>query len=104
MHIPTISQLALSASTLFSTPNPDIPPNPSLSKPSPGYSPHTPSTITKSSFDFGQNFAVLNLDLINGLVAGVNGTKEGKKWVQCTGDWIDAYSAPSPPYIQVYVY
>lgn len=94
MHIPTISQLALSASTLISTPN--ITPNPSLSKPSPGYSRHTPSTVNNNSFDFGQNFAVLNLDLINGLVGGVNGTKEGKKWVQCTEDWIDAYFLPSP--------
>lgn len=43
----------------------------------------------QSSLSFGCHYAVLNLDLINGLVGGVEGTPAGEKWIRNTADWID---------------
>ena len=46
--------------------------------------------VENSPPDFGNHFAVLNLDLINAIVANVNTTDEGKKWINNTAKWIDA--------------
>lgn len=58
---------------------------------SPGYDSNIPSTVTNSSFSFGHHYAVLNLDMINGLVASVENSNAGKNWIQNTAKWIDAY-------------
>jgi hypothetical protein len=39
---------------------------------------------------FGRHYAVLNLDMINGLVAGVEDSPEGQRWINNTARWIDA--------------
>jgi hypothetical protein len=58
----------------------------------------SPSTSTPLSF--GQNYAALNLDLINGVVAPLANTTEGRKWISSTATWIDAcvyvYLPPFP--------
>lgn len=43
----------------------------------------------QNSLSFGCHYAVLNLDLINGLVAGVQDTPAGQRWIKNTADWID---------------
>lgn len=47
-------------------------------------------TSTGDELCFGRHYAVLNLDMINGLVAGVEDSPEGQKWIKNTADWIDA--------------
>ncbi|KAL5342046.1 cysteine hydrolase family protein [Aspergillus crustosus] len=69
----------------------------------PGYSVCTPSTVTNSSsLSFGQNYAVLNLDLISALVASVSETEEGQKWINSTATWINAVHHQSPPPLCIY--
>ncbi|KAI3028634.1 hypothetical protein CBS147345_2047 [Aspergillus niger] len=64
----------------------------------PGYSRNITSTVTDPSFSFGQHYAVLNLDLIDGLVANVNTTKAGQLWIDNVANWIDAvHKQDSPP-------
>lgn len=48
------------------------------------------STESKPAVTFGSHYAVLNLDLIDGIVANVNTTEEGKTWIKNTAEWIDA--------------
>lgn len=57
----------------------------------PGYSRNITSTVTDPSFSFGKHYAVLNLDLIDGLVANVNTTRSGQLWIDNVANWIDAY-------------
>lgn len=71
----------------------------------PGYDcyPHCiASTISNASFSFGQHYAVLNLDLINALVGGVNETAAGKAFISNTAKWIDAVHAQSPPPLSIF--
>jgi hypothetical protein len=49
------------------------------------------ASSTSKPLSFGQNYAVLNLDLINGVVAPLTNTTEGKKWINSTATWIDAF-------------
>jgi hypothetical protein len=51
----------------------------------PRYSVCTPSTVTNySSLTFGQNYALLNLELIDSLVTSVSETREGQQWINST--------------------
>ena len=96
MYLKHLAQLALSGSIIPNlSSNPNAIPNPnspsiSTSKNEPGYSLHTPSTVTNSSFTFGQHYAVLNLDLIDGLVSSFNDTDAGEKWIENVASWVDA--------------
>ena len=60
------------------------------------------STVTNSTFSFGRHYAVLNLDLINGLVLGVVNTTAGDAWITSTARWIDAVHAQSPAPLSVF--
>lgn len=60
-----------------------------------------PSTVN-GTFSFGQHYAVLNLDLIVGLVSGVATTSEGQAFIQNTKTWIDAVHAQSPPPLSIF--
>ncbi|KAL3496718.1 cysteine hydrolase family protein [Aspergillus germanicus] len=60
------------------------------------------STATSTPLSFGQNYAVLNLDLINGVVAPLANTTEGRKWINSTATWIDAVHKQSPPPLSIY--
>ncbi|KAL2788529.1 Isochorismatase-like protein [Aspergillus keveii] len=60
------------------------------------------ASSTSKPLSFGQNYAVLNLDLINGVVAPLANTTEGKKWINSTATWIDAVHAQSPPPLSIY--
>lgn len=55
----------------------------------PKHGSNIPSAVTNSSFSFGQHYAVLNLDMINGLVSNVNNTEAGNKWISNTANWIN---------------
>jgi hypothetical protein len=57
------------------------------------------SASASKPLSFGQNYAVLNLDLINGVVAPLANTTEGRKWINSTATWINAcvYLPPSIP-------
>ncbi|KAL2852563.1 Isochorismatase-like protein [Aspergillus pseudodeflectus] len=57
---------------------------------------------TSNPLTFGQNYAVLNLDLINSVVAPLANTTEGRKWINSTATWIDAVHAQSPPPLSIY--
>lgn len=68
----------------------------------PGYN-GFPSYITSTvpsneTLSFGKYYAVLNLDLINGIIGDVPTTPAGAKWVSNVAHWIDAVHAlPSVP-------
>ncbi|KAJ5287345.1 Isochorismatase hydrolase [Penicillium angulare] len=67
-----------------------------------GYSTTTPSTVTDSSFSFGSHYAVLNLDLISGLVGTINTTSQGQAFIKNTAKWINAVHKQSPPPISIF--
>ena len=93
MYLKQLAQLVLTGSAIPypSISNPISNPSTSTSKSNePGYSLDTPSTVKNSSFTFGQNYAVLNLDLIDGLVSSFNDTDAGEKWIDNVASWIDA--------------
>lgn len=71
-------------------------------QPAPGYLTNTSSIPTNTTFTFGQNYAVLNLDLINGLVASVSNTPQGKAWINSTATWINTVHAQSPPPLSIF--
>ena len=62
------------------------------------------STIPASNdtFSFGQHYAVLNLDLIVGLVAPLANTTEGEAFIKSTTKWQDAVHAQKPPPLSIY--
>ncbi|KAF4554983.1 Hypothetical protein D9617_3g020520 [Elsinoe fawcettii] len=64
-----------------------------------GFPTFIPSTVSANeTLSFGSNYAVLNLDLINGIVGSVTNTSQGDAWIANTARWIDAvHAAPSPP-------
>ena len=73
---------------------------------SPGYNCHptcvTPTIPTDKTFDFGTHYAVLNLDLINAVVGGVNSTTAGQEFISNTAHWIDAVHAQDPPPLSIF--
>lgn len=71
----------------------------------PGYDCHPtciPSTTNDTNLSFGQHYAILNLDLINGLVSSVASTDAGKAFIFNTARWIDAVHAQSPPPLSIF--
>ena len=62
------------------------------------------STIPASNntFSFGRHYAVLNLDLIVGLVAPLANTTEGEAFIKSTTKWQDAVHAQKPPPLSIY--
>ena len=72
----------------------------------PGYDcyPHCiPSTIpSNETLSFGQHYAVLNLDLINGLVSPIANTTPGSAFVSNTARWINAVHAQNPPPLSIF--
>ncbi|KAK5165546.1 uncharacterized protein LTR77_009075 [Saxophila tyrrhenica] len=71
----------------------------------PGYDcyPHCiASTVSNNSLSFGRHYAVLNLDLINGIVGGVENTTAGKAWIDSTANWIDAVHSQNPPPLSIF--
>lgn len=66
----------------------------------PGYSP-VASTVT-GSFNFGKNYAILNLDLITGLVDAVVNTTAGDAWIKSVAGWIDDVHAKKSPPLQIF--
>lgn len=74
---------------------------------SPGYT-CFPNCITPTipasnkNFTFGSNYAVLNLDMINGIVASVASTPEGEAWIDSTSTWIDAVHAKDPSPLSIW--
>lgn len=90
MYLKKALQLSLASTLLPPTPLNSPSPSISANAEESGYSPNTPSTVSGTPH-FGQNYAVLNLDLINGLVGNVNETDVGKRWINATANWINAY-------------
>lgn len=68
----------------------------------PGYVTNFTTLPGNSTFSFGQHFAVLNLDLINGIVGGVNTTTAGQKFIKSVSTWISAVHAQSPPPLSIF--
>lgn len=68
----------------------------------PGYSTGIPSTVTNTSLSFGQHYAVLNLDLITGLVAGINATTAGQLFINNTANWINIVHQQTPPPLSIF--
>lgn len=86
MYLKTALQLTLASTLPASTFN-----SPSTTpEQQPGYSPNTPSTVPGTP-NFGTNYAVLHLDLINGLVGNVSETKAGQEWINAPATWINTY-------------
>jgi nicotinamidase-related amidase len=73
---------------------------------SPGYANYpTPiaSTISSNStLSFGRHYAVLNLDLINGLVSPLASSPAGSAFIANTATWIDAVHAQTPPPLSIF--
>lgn len=74
----------------------------SQSTAAPGYASNVLSTVTNSTFSFGQHYAVLNLDLIEGLVSGINTTVSGQAFINNTKTWIDAVHQQTPAPISLW--
>jgi nicotinamidase-related amidase len=73
---------------------------------SPGYTgypePIVSTIAANESLSFGQHYAVLNLDLINGLVAPLASSPAGSAFIKNTATWIDAVHALSPPPLSIF--
>ncbi|KAF2220436.1 Isochorismatase-like protein, partial [Elsinoe ampelina] len=54
------------------------------------------------TLSFGKNYAVLNLDLINGIVGSVVNTTQGDAWIRNTARWIDAVHATASPPLTIF--
>ncbi|RAK96228.1 Isochorismatase hydrolase [Aspergillus ibericus CBS 121593] len=59
-------------------------------------------TVTNASFSFGQHYAVLNLDLVNELVATVNTTTVGEAWIDTVATWINTVHKQEPPPLSIF--
>lgn len=73
--------------------------------PVPGYSTSTPSTLSanaSSALSFGQHYAVLNLDLINGIIGYISGSPAGQLFINNTARWINAVHAQTPPPLSIF--
>jgi hypothetical protein len=68
----------------------------------PGYFTGFSSVPSNTTISFGKNYAVLNLDLINGLVGSVASTPQGAAWINSTATWIDAVHAQNPPPLSIF--
>lgn len=60
------------------------------------------STSTNSSLSFGRHYAILNLDLINGLVSSVASTSSGRDWINNTAHWINTVHSQNPPPLSLF--
>lgn len=73
---------------------------------SPGYNgfpdPIASTVASNESLSFGKHYAVLNLDLINGLVAPLASTPAGASFIANTASWINAVHAQSPPPLSIF--
>ncbi|KAL8286904.1 hypothetical protein RQP46_003910 [Phenoliferia psychrophenolica] len=67
-----------------------------------GYGNITSTVSNDTALSFGKNYAVLNLDMITGLVAGVNGTAPGDAFISSVVKWIDAVHAVKPPPLTIF--
>jgi len=55
------------------------------------------STIPANKpFNFGKHYAVLNLDLIDGIVSGITTTSAGQAFINSTSKWINAVHSQNP--------
>ncbi len=71
----------------------------------PGYDcyPHCiASTVSNDSLSFGQHYAVLNLDLINGIVGSVEDLPAGKAFINNTAKWINAVHTQDPAPLSIF--
>jgi len=91
MHIPTL--LASLAVPLLAA---------SQSAGPPGYYTGFSTLPGNNSFSFGKHYAVLNLDLINGIVGAVASTPQGAAFINSTATWIDAVHCQQPPPISIF--
>lgn len=73
---------------------------------SPGYTgypdPIASTVSSNTSLSFGNHYAVLNLDLINGLVAPLASTPAGSSFISSTTTWINAVHAQNPPPLSIF--
>ena len=91
MRVSTLSVVALSAYASAQSAGYDCYPN------------CIPSTVAANeSLSFGQHYAVLNLDLINGLVAPLANTTAGDAFITNVANWIDAVHAQNPPPLSIF--
>lgn len=68
-----------------------------------GYPDSIASTVAANeTLSFGKNYAVLNLDLINGLVAPLASDPAGQAFIKNTADWIDTVHAQTPPPLSIF--
>ncbi|QIW99127.1 hypothetical protein AMS68_004645 [Peltaster fructicola] len=63
---------------------------------------YIPSTVSGNTLSFGQHYAVLNLDLINGLVGSVASSTQGQAFIKNTRAWIDTVHAQVPPPLSIF--
>lgn len=55
-----------------------------------------------TSLSFGRNYAVLNLDMINGIYGSFNTTPQGQQLINSTVTWINAVQAQNPPPLTIW--
>jgi len=58
--------------------------------------------LNDTTFNFGKNFAVLNLDLITAIVSGVANTTQGHTFISNIQTWVNAVHAQSPPPLTIF--
>lgn len=68
----------------------------------PGYFTDYTTLPGNTTFSFGTHYAVLNLDLINGIVGSINTTTAGEKFINSVTTWISAVHAQNPPPLSIF--
>ncbi|CAK4030433.1 Hypothetical predicted protein [Lecanosticta acicola] len=81
-----------SAEDAATTPGYDCPPN--------SITPSIP--LSNTNLTFGQHYAVLNLDLINGLVSPIANTPQGSQFISNTARWISAVHSQNPAPLSIF--
>jgi len=68
----------------------------------PGYFTDFSTLPGNNAFSFGSHYAVLNLDMITGIVGYVENTAAGKAWINSCALWINATHAQNPPPLSIF--
>ena len=67
-----------------------------------GYGNISSTISSNTTINFGRNYAVLNLDLITGLVAPVNGSTAGNTFISSVAKWINAVHEVKPQPLTIF--
>lgn len=98
----TTTTTCTTSSSTTKTPSSTSSSSSAASTSTPGYLTDFTTLPGNDTFSFGAHYAVLNLDMINGLVESINTTPEGTAWIASTAKWINATHAQNPAPLSIF--